>query len=71
MVYQYNNAVITHRVVDKYYSDGHIVFRTKGDNNETVDKNMVLDDDVKGIVVNKIKFIGYPSILLQEMLNPE
>ena len=71
LVYRYNDTVITHRVVDKYYSDGHIVFRTKGDNNKTVDNNVVLDDDVKGIVINKIKYIGYPTILLQEALNKE
>lgn len=71
LAYHYNNTVITHRVVDKYYSNGHIAFRTKGDNNKIIDDNVVLDDDVRGIVVNKIKFIGFPSILLQEMLNKE
>ncbi len=71
LVYRYNNTVITHRVVDKYYSDGHLAFRTKGDNNKTVDNNIVIDDDVKGIVVNSIKFIGYPTILLQEMFEKE
>ncbi len=71
LAYYYNNTVITHRVVDKYYSNGHIAFRTKGDNNKVIDDNVVLDDDVRGIVVNKIKFIGFPTILLQEMLNKE
>ena len=71
LVYNYNGTIITHRVVDKYYSDGHIAFRTKGDNNKTVDNNVVLDNDVKGIVVNKIKYIGYPTILLQEMFDKE
>ena len=71
LVYRFNDTVITHRVVDKYFYDGHIVFKTKGDNNETVDNNVVLDSDVKGIVINKIKYIGYPTILLQEMLNKE
>lgn len=71
LVYRYNDTVITHRVVDKYYLDGHIAFKTKGDNNETVDNNVVLDNDVKGIVINKIKYIGYPTILLQELLNKE
>ena len=71
LAYQHNDTVITHRVVDKYYSDGHIAFRTKGDNNKIVDDNVVLDNDVKGIVINKIKFIGFPTILLQEALNKE
>ncbi len=71
LVYRYNDTVITHRVVDKYYSDGHIAFRTKGDNNKTVDNNVVFDDDIKGIVINKIKYIGFPTIYLQEMLNKE
>ena len=71
LVYQYNDTVITHRVIDKYYSNGHIAFRTKGDNNKVMDDNVVLDSDVKGIVINKIKFIGFPTILLQEKLNEE
>ena len=71
LVYRFQDTVITHRVVDKYYSNGHLAFRTKGDNNKTIDNNIVLDKDVKGIVVNKIKYIGYPTILLQEMLNRE
>lgn len=71
LVYRYQDTVITHRVVDKYYSNGHLAFRTKGDNNKTIDNNIVLDDDVKGIVVNKIKYIGYPTIILQEMFDKE
>ena len=71
LVYSYNDTVITHRVVDKYYQDGHIAFRTKGDNNKVIDSNIVLDKDVKGIVVNSIKYIGYPTILLQEMFDKE
>ena len=71
LVYSYNGTIITHRVVDKYYSNGHIAFRTKGDNNKTIDNNIVLDDDVRGIAINQIKFIGYPTILLQEMLDKE
>ncbi len=71
LVYRYNDTVITHRVVDKFYSNGHLAFRTKGDNNETVDQNIILDNDVKGIVINKIKYIGYPTILLQEAFDKE
>ena len=71
LVYRYQDTVITHRVVDKYYSNGHLAFRTKGDNNKTVDNNIILDDDVRGIVINKIKFIGYPTILIQEMFDKE
>ena len=71
LVYEHNNLIITHRVVDKYYVNGHVNFRTKGDNNEAIDSNTIKEEDVKGIVINRIKYIGYPTIIIKDIFQKE
>lgn len=50
---------ITHRVVRVVEKDGELYFRTKGDANEEVDKQLVPAENVVGRVVFGIPYIGY------------
>ena len=45
---------ITHRVVDIIQKDGQTYYKTKGDNNNSVDPELVNYSQVKGILVFKI-----------------
>lgn len=45
---------VTHRVKSSDVQDGVIEFETKGDANENVDRDLVLGNDVVGIVVGNI-----------------
>lgn len=49
---------ITHRVVDIIEKDGQNYYKTKGDNNNSVDPELVNYSQVKGILVFKISKLG-------------
>ncbi len=57
---------IVHRVVDKKFEDGIWQFRTKGDNNLLTDQGWVPEDNIFGVVVFKIPWLGWVKIFLTE-----
>ena len=68
LVFNYNGAIITHRVVNIITKDGKIYFQTKGDNNNDVDLNLVDSTKVYGVVNYIVKYIGYPTIWIQDLV---
>lgn len=56
--YREKQAVITHRVIDIIEQNGQIFYKTKGDANETIDKELVSIDEIEGIYCFKIPKIG-------------
>ncbi len=71
LVFERSGSIMTHRVTNIAFSNGHYVFTTKGDNNENADRFITQDTQVRGVVIRFVKYIGYPTILLQEALNKE
>lgn len=69
VAYILNNSIIVHRIhfVEKH-NNGNIVYITKGDNNNSVDKLKIKKDQIKGIVKFFIPKLGYPSVWLNEYL---
>ena len=56
----YNGKVITHRIIGiEEASDGTLLFRTKGDNNNVADGTLVDEDNVYGKVLFRIPMLGY------------
>ncbi len=66
IVFKYDNQFIVHRVVsiNEYYV-------TKGDANNTVDYLKIKKEDIKGVYQFSIKYLGYPSIWLNEFFTKE
>lgn len=69
LVYDHDDKIIVHRVVDKLNINGKINFITKGDSNDTKDTWVVKEEEVVGIVKFKIKYLGMPTVALNELLN--
>ena len=67
IIYRRNNKNIVHRIVEIGIFNGSYVYVTKGDNNQNVDEGYVYQSDVVGIVKQKIKYIGYPSVWLKNI----
>ena len=67
LVFMNNSSVITHRVVKKYKVDSHYRFVTKGDNNDSLD-NEIDEGKVKGVVKIALKYIGYPTVIFNEII---
>ena len=50
---------ISHRVVEVINSEGHVSYRTKGDNNELPDQELVPADNLIGKVRFHLPYLGY------------
>ena len=57
---------IVHRVINKTFEDGIWKFRTKGDANTLPDYGWVPEDNIYGVVVFKIPWLGWIKIFLTE-----
>ena len=66
IVFQYQNQMIVHRVVS--INDYYV---TKGDANNSVDYIKVQKEDIKGVYQFSLKYLGYPSIWLNELFAKE
>ena len=52
--------LITHRIVETKISGQHIMYETKGDNNNAADKDLVLSDNVRALYTGyTVPYIGY------------
>ncbi len=69
LVYNHDNKIIVHRVMKKSNNGETISFKTKGDYNNAKDSWTVKQEDVIGIVKFRIRWIGMPTVALNELLN--
>lgn len=68
LVYKHDNKIIVHRVVKIININGRFNFITKGDNNKDSDAYVIKEKDVIGVVVFKIRYIGMPTVALNDLL---
>ena len=66
LVFNYNGTIITHRVKKIIIKNDRIYYQTKGDNNKNVDSVLIDSKDVLGTVKYIVKYIGNPTIWMQE-----
>ena len=66
LVFMSDNRIITHRVIKIYKENDEIKFITKGDNNKTRDDIISDDSNYIGKGIFILKYIGYPTIWLNE-----
>lgn len=69
LVFNHDNKIIVHRIIKKVNVDGSYSFITKGDHNNARDGWIVKSSDVIGIVEFRIRWIGMPTVALNELLN--
>ncbi|MCF0126188.1 MAG: signal peptidase I [Clostridia bacterium] len=67
--YRKDKETYVHRIIEKNQKDGSYTFITKGDNNNTPDSDPVLENQLIGKVILRIRYIGYPAIWLQKIRN--
>jgi len=66
--YKHDGRYITHRVVEIEKNNNSYIYYTKGDNNDAADDWKVYGYNVFGVVKFKVKYVGWPSVLLNELL---
>ena len=60
------DTVTTHRITEVIDEDGQTYFKTKGDNNNADDENLVSETDVEGVYIFRIPRLGNILLLFKE-----
>lgn len=69
IVYAVGEKNIAHRVVNIIRQNDKVQYQTKGDNNNAPDMNLVETEQIQGMYVFHIKYLGFPSIWLYDYFN--
>ena len=69
LVFKNSNAIITHRVIKKEVVNNDIKLTTKGDNNKAKDDIISTSSNVIGKAHFAIKYIGLPTVWINEIFN--
>ena len=67
LVFERSDRIITHRIVDIKKKQDTYYFTTKGDANKSADGYVSTSDDVIGKVDYVVKYVGFPTILVNEL----
>lgn len=69
LVYNYQSKIVVHRIYTIDYENNRLSIRTKGDNNESPDNWIINEGHIIGKVVLNIRYIGIPTIWLNDLLS--
>ena len=69
IVFKIDNKYVAHRIEQKISDGESLYYITKGDSNNVTDSIRVSKEQIKGVYITRIKYLGYPSIWLNEYLN--
>ena len=71
IAFKKGGKIVTHRVVKKTFNSENYVFYTKGDNNNKQDSFKTDENLVLGKVQVSFKYIGYPTVIINEFFGKE
>lgn len=66
--YKSQNGDVIHRIIEIKEEDGHLIFKTQGDNNNVPDSKWVEPEQVIGYVKVYVPYVGYPSVWFSERI---
>ncbi len=69
IVFNKEGTIVTHRIVNITRGGKSLVIQTKGDANNAPDGFAVYSSDVLGIVEYRIKYIGYPTVWINDLFD--
>lgn len=69
IIFEKDGMRTVHRVIDKAIVNGEKRYYTKGDANEKMDSSYITDDEIDGLVLFRIKYIGYPTLWVRELFH--
>ena len=71
IVYTKDDKNIAHRIINIIKTGDRTLYQTKGDSNNTSDAGLVQIEQIKGVYVFHIKYIGLPSVWLYNYFHQE
>ncbi len=67
IVFERDNSMIVHRIVDIKIINGITQYYTKGDANQNNDPGFLTDDEIVGVVIYKLPAIGHPTLWMRSL----
>ena len=67
VVFEQNDSLFVHRVVDIKHINGEMQYFTKGDANDDLDVGYRTVSDIVGMVKFKIPYLGYPTLWMRSL----
>lgn len=71
IAFKYDKEIRIHRIVKIKKIKGTTYYRTKGDANNTDDDILLTMKNIRGKIIMKIPYIGYPSVALKEIMEKQ
>lgn len=71
ITFRRGDMIVTHRITEVFTKEEHsaeVLFRTKGDANDTEDEGVVTKEDVIGVPAWKIPGLGYTVMFFQNLV---
>lgn len=69
VLYTKDNQYVVHRIVRKFKKSGETFYITRGDANSSDDYAPVSTEDIIGVYATSLKYVGYPSVWLNNIFN--
>lgn len=67
LVFNKGDIQVVHRVIDIQYIDGEFRYYTRGDANEADDPWYVTGSDIEGVVLARVRYVGFPTLALRSL----
>ena len=71
IIYSIGDQTVAHRVVSIIKQNDTVMYQTKGDSNNAPDVNLVQIEQIQGVYVFHMKYIGFPSVWLYSYFHNE
>ena len=67
ILFKHDNIILVHRIINIYNVDGSYRYITKGDDNGFVDKGYSTKEDILGLYIFHLKYVGYPTLWFRDL----
>ena len=67
LLFKKEKKIVVHRIIRKVKVNDEVIYYTKGDANKKEDGYPITNNDVIGIAKKRIKYLGIPSVALNEL----
>ena len=71
IIYSIDKQLVAHRIINKKEEKEELYFKTKGDANISPDLKWVKEDQIVGKYEFHIKYVGYPSVWLNDLFKKQ
>lgn len=68
ILFERDGAIIVHRISDIKSVNGETRYYTKGDANDIADEGYITDEQIVGVSLLPLKYVGYPTVWLHELI---